>query len=306
MTGTIKTEDFKQRQLKHMKIGVIGIGAMGSGIVISLLRNHVACFFCSGPSRHNSEHLKTAGAHELETAEQLSAHCNVIILSLPRTEDVVKVCDKILGVSNLKAPTTTLLIDTTTANPNQTFELSAKLASAGISYAAAPLTKGPADVRRGVANAILGTPENSKAFSILILSTFCEYILDVADAETAQRIKLINNALSMGLVALTAEAIQAAQLHNIDIEVLNQLFDRGSVKNKLTKCLIESIQKNCASKLEFRIEHAYKDIKSFLEICDNRQDFIVTASVANSFQDKVKKGLGHHNLYRMIDSTPRR
>lgn len=306
MTGTIETKILNQRKLTNMKVGVVGIGAMGSGIVISLLRNHVTCFFCSGPSRLNSEYLRTAGACELETPEELTASCDVIILSLPKTEDVVETCGRILGANDTSSLTTTLLIDTTTADPGRTDELSAKLASAGISYAAAPLTKGPADVRRGAANAILGSSESTRALCRLVLSTFCEYVLDVSDAQTAQRIKLINNALSMGIVALTSEAIQAAHLHNIDIELLKKLFDRGGVKNKLSQALIESVQENSSSKLEFRIEHAYKDLRSFLDICNNHRDFMVTVSVANRFQDKIRQSLGHYNIYRIVNSTSER
>jgi len=111
-------------------IGLIGLGLMGGHLVDHLLRAGYEVYgFDIDPEKVNQAVRK--GAKKVEDLSTLSAHTQVIILSLPNSKIVQDVI--INGLKLLEGDHQGLIVlDTTTADPEVTIDLSAQLKSRGI------------------------------------------------------------------------------------------------------------------------------------------------------------------------------
>lgn len=74
-----------------MKIGVIGLGNMGSGMAATLASKGEQVYGYD-LSTQALEAIATKGVTPIHSLEEFTALCNVIILSLPKAEHVEQLC----------------------------------------------------------------------------------------------------------------------------------------------------------------------------------------------------------------------
>ena len=95
---------------KPQKIGFIGTGIMGAGMVHNLLLNEYEVTISAHKNRAPIDRLVSSGAKELCSLKDIARQSDIVILCLPNSETVRRVLTKI--VSDLENGT--LLIDCTT------------------------------------------------------------------------------------------------------------------------------------------------------------------------------------------------
>jgi 3-hydroxyisobutyrate dehydrogenase-like beta-hydroxyacid dehydrogenase len=301
MTGMISIDLYKKKSLDNKRIGLIGLGRMGMGIAISLIRNRQRLVSYANNSRKGMSELLAMGGTEVASPAEVAKLCNVIILSLPSTDEVEEVCFGATGISSI-VHNDLLVIDTTTGHPLQTKKIAERLAQKNIRYVDAPLTKGPVEARRGELNAILGSPNNSLADTCIVLSRFCSYILHVGDVGEGQKIKLLNNALSMGVVALTADMVGAARSLDIEPNHLKLLIERGGVNNSLTQAFLKFAIEKGEDPLQFTIGNASKDLDYCFDILDAPENYQMIAAAKEVYFSSVLRGLGNKALGGLLDN----
>ena len=95
---------------KPQKIGFIGTGIMGAGMVHNLLLNEYEVNILAHKNRAPIDRLVSSGAKELCSLKDIARQSDIIILCLPNSETVRMVLTKI----NSDLENGTLLIDCTT------------------------------------------------------------------------------------------------------------------------------------------------------------------------------------------------
>ncbi|MCP3476084.1 NAD(P)-binding domain-containing protein [Bradyrhizobium sp. CCGUVB1N3] len=114
-------------------IGLIGIGRMGTGMGISLLRHQVELHIKANKDRFGANRLTSAGAHEHLSVADLAQRVSAVVLSLPSSREVEAVC---LGQDGLfvHMPRGGLIIDCTTSYPASTVALAEQAQKRGLSF----------------------------------------------------------------------------------------------------------------------------------------------------------------------------
>lgn len=303
MYGTIITNSsFERDDVAGKKIGVIGLGRMGEGIALSLLRNKVEVVSCVHHNRQGIDTILTMGGKEVASPKEVAELCDTIILCLPSSQEVDQVCRGEKSLLCAKREDL-LIIDTTTGHPNESSGLVNALKISGIQYVDAPLTRGPAEARRGQLNAMLGAPLDlvKKVSNVLLL--FCEFVIHVGEVGTAQKMKLINNALSMGIVALTAEIIQMAKTLDVEIGYLSKLIERGGVNNALSQSFFKWAIEQNPDILPFSIGNACKDLGYCLSLFETEgHQFNIVQAAYDRYEEKVKAGYGSLTLPHILSN----
>jgi 3-hydroxyisobutyrate dehydrogenase len=145
-----------EREMDNKRIGVIGLGLMGTAISERLLEHgfHVLVW---NRTKEKAVPLIALGAR---WSDNPLADCDRIIISL-YTSDIVKtVLTQLLDDSVARRGTEELrgkiLIDTTTGVPEQSAAMCAYLASLGIQYLDAPISGSSEQTRRGEATVMVG------------------------------------------------------------------------------------------------------------------------------------------------------
>ena len=95
---------------KKNKIGFIGAGIMGQGMVQNLLKAGNDVSIIANKNRRPIEALVALGAKEMKSLSEMVSRCNCFILCLPSSKVAISVCDELFP---LLYPGT-LIIDCTT------------------------------------------------------------------------------------------------------------------------------------------------------------------------------------------------
>jgi len=109
-----------------MRIGYIGLGAMGGALTTRLNGSHPLTVWDQRPAA--IEPLRQHGATPASSAAELARRCDVVLLCLPRTSDVR---DAVFGAGGLAETLAAgaLLVDQTSGAPSETRAIAERLSA---------------------------------------------------------------------------------------------------------------------------------------------------------------------------------
>lgn len=282
--------------VSEKRVGLIGIGRMGVGIGTSFLRHGAHLNVKGNIQRTNIERLTALGATEYGSVIEIGKASDIVILSLPSSREVESVC---LGKAGLFAnlPRGSILIDTSTSHPSSTVALAEKAGENQIKFVDCPVTRSPKEAELGKLNSIVGADEEVFSEVAGIIAAFSETIIHAGPVGAGHKLKLLNNALSMGTVALAAEACMLATDLGIEIETLRALVSRGATNNGIFQGMCAFLLNEDPNALAFSISNAAKDVRYVLEQAKEVQACPpVLESVSAKFNGAVEMGLGDKTL----------
>jgi 3-hydroxyisobutyrate dehydrogenase-like beta-hydroxyacid dehydrogenase len=187
-------------------IGLVGLGLLGGALAERFLRaGYGVCGFDIDPARRRA--LTQLGGSAAESAAEVAAACDRVVLSLP-TSDVVKAVTRQL-LPHLRAGT--LLLDTTTGDPERTAGLGAELAGLGFCYLDATVSGSSEQVRAGDAVVMVGGERVAVERGVDLLAAFAREWFHLGPWGAGSRMKLVSN-LVLGLNRLAlAEGLAFAR-----------------------------------------------------------------------------------------------
>lgn len=205
---TFLTESIK----KDEKIGLAGVGTMGKCILEGLKKNGfqvVAYDPFIGAQEYAQEH----GAIVVKELEGLALQANIILMSLPKPQNVL---DVVGGEKGLKAHLTEkhILIDTSTVDP-ATSKKAAKIAEERKAhYIDAPILGRPS----AVGNWLMpsgGEPQYIEYVSP-VLKCFAKKIVPVGEHGNGNAFKLLNQLMFSVINGVSAEVMALTEVLGID------------------------------------------------------------------------------------------
>jgi 3-hydroxyisobutyrate dehydrogenase-like beta-hydroxyacid dehydrogenase len=214
--------------MDNKRIGVIGLGLMGTAISERLLE-HGFDVLTWNRTKEKADPLLALGAR---WSDNPLADCDRIIISLYTSDIVKSVLTQLLDDSVARRGSEEvrgkILIDTTTGVPEQSAAMCAHLASLGIQYLDAPISGSSEQTRRGEATVMVGGEREAFEACNDLWPMLGANIYHVGASGSAAKMKLVSN-LVLGLNrAALAEALVFAQGIGVDpasaLEVL-----RGSM-----------------------------------------------------------------------------
>ena len=206
------------------KIGFIGAGIMGQGMVQNLLKAGHEVNVIANRNRRPIEELVALGAKEMMSLPDMASCCNRFILCLPSSQTAMSVCDVLFP---LLLPET-IIIDCTTNELVTVKELAKKAKAAKLRYVEAPLTGGQQQSRDAMLGAIVGCDVDDFAMVSNILRPCCAQIERLGELGMGATTKLISNFLALGTATLVVEAMKVANNLGVDWEKFYKLASQGS------------------------------------------------------------------------------
>jgi 3-hydroxyisobutyrate dehydrogenase len=190
-----------------MRVGVIGLGAMGGAIARRLAATGEAPLgFDADPAR--------AAAAPLPAPDEAAVcvGCDLVILSLPHDAAVAAVG----GVFLVHARPGALLVDTSTVAPATSRALAARVHASGRAMLDAPVSGGPAGAAAGSMATMVGGEADALERARPVLARLATRIVHVGPAGAGCVAKLVNNALVASHLVLAAEALRMARLAGVE------------------------------------------------------------------------------------------
>jgi len=258
------------------KIGFIGAGIMGQGMVQNLLEAGHEVNVIAHRNRQPIEELVALGAKEMVSLPDMASCCNIFILCLPSSQAVMSVCDVLFPLVSPK----TIIIDCTT---NQLFtvkELAKQAKTAQVRYVEAPLTGGQQQSRDAMLGAIVGCDVDDFAMVSSILKPCCAQIERLGELGMGATTKLISNFLALGTATLVVEAMKAANNLGVDWEKFYKLASQGSGHSMSLDRIAPKAIAGTHDGYVFTIANTVKDMEYISALLKDQPD---AAAITNVF-----------------------
>ena len=216
-----------------IKVGVIGLGNMGSGMALSAARGGLKVTGFD-PAIGQRQALLDAGVVLVESVAALSAQSDVIVLSLP-TSDIVE--QVVLGEGGLlqHARAGQIILDTSTADPASTKRIAQALQGSPLRLVDGPVSGGPKAANAGAMTMLLGGEAADIETLAPVLDALTGKRVHVGPVAAGHSAKLFNNLLcGINLIA-AGEAIRVARAAGLDIEQILSGVNAGSGRSGVTE-----------------------------------------------------------------------
>ncbi|MDA0361841.1 MAG: NAD(P)-dependent oxidoreductase [Proteobacteria bacterium] len=250
------------------KIGFIGAGIMGQGMVQNLLDAGHEVNIIAHRNRRPIEELVALGAKEMMSLSDMASCCNIFILCLPSSQAVMSVCDVLFPLVLPK----TIIIDCTT---NQLFtvkELAKQAKFAQLRYVEAPLTGGQQQSRDAMLGAIVGCDLDDFEIVSNILKPCCSQIERLGELGMGATTKLISNFLALGTATLVVEAMKVAGNLGVDWEKFYKLASQGSGHSMSLDRIAPKAIAGTHDGYVFTIANTVKDMEYISELLKDQPD----------------------------------
>jgi len=212
-------------------VGVVGLGIMGMPMA-----GHVrtAGFRTLGVIRNPARAARAAelGIELVVDPAALGAEADIVLTVLPDSPDVREVLFGERGAASTLRPGT-LVIDASTISPEAATLLGKDLAALGIGFVDAPISGGEAGAIGGSLAVMVGGSASDVAQAMPILETFGGLIRHVGPSGSGQIVKVANQILVAGHLALTAEALTLLHKADINLDAAVALLGSGLAASRV-------------------------------------------------------------------------
>jgi 3-hydroxyisobutyrate dehydrogenase len=285
------------------QIGFIGLGIMGSGMALNLLRAGFRLTVWNRTSAR-AEPLAAAGARVAGSPAELAAASDVVITCVSDTPDVEAVILGEQGVIHGARPGS-LVIDMSTISPAVTREIAAVLAAKDIAMLDAPISGGSEGAAQGTLSIMVGGEAAALARAMPVLQAMGKRITHVGPHGAGQTVKLVNQVLVVGNCLALAEGLLLAQAGGVDLEKTLEAVSGGAagswmLSNRGPQILARDWRPG------FTVALQQKDLRLVLEAADQQGVPLPgTALIFQLYRTLEAKGLsgdGNHALVKALEA----
>ena len=279
-------------------IGVIGLGAMGGGVAMNIIKKGQEKVLLFAATQKTREKYKSEGYCVADSYADF-AKVDLIFLCVPDTD----VVESILFGDNSLAPYLhkgQIIVDLSTIKYNATLKIKEKLGEVGVDFLDSPISGMAARAERGDLSVMVGGDE--KVFTTVkpIMERFGTNIQYMGKTGNGQLTKLVNQLLFDINLAGMAEIMPFAVKMGLDPEKVTSIVNTGTGRSFATEQFMPKILKGVFSG-GYTMAKAYKDLVSAAEISASNNLFLpVLAAATGTYQTALLKGLGDSDKGAMI------
>jgi 3-hydroxyisobutyrate dehydrogenase-like beta-hydroxyacid dehydrogenase len=177
------------------------------------------------------EKLRELGAIAAASAEEVADAADTVFLSLPTPDIVQNVATGALA--NGKRVKT--VIDVSTTGPKVASAVARELEKHGVTYVDAPVSGGLKGAREGTLAVMVACPKPTFELIRPVMEILGRVFFVGEGAGQAQTLKLANNLLAAGVIAMTSETLAMGVKAGLDPKVMCDVINVSSGRNSATQ-----------------------------------------------------------------------
>jgi len=275
-------------------VGFIGLGNMGYPISLNLLRSgyKLVVYDIVGEKIEKLVNEGATGAHSPKEVAELS---DIVMTSLPTPEALEEVVTGQQGILEAdRVELTLIMLDTI---PPATARKIALMASRqGVNVLEAPVSGGPYLAREGALTIMVGGDIYVFEKCKPLLEKIGRHIYYVGEIGTGSVVKLINNLLSLGNVALMCEAIVLGIKAGVNGRTLYEILSKSTGRSFALEYKLPNIIAKRRFDSGFAINLACKDLGIISNLAKELGYPLFTGSLIEQLYRLARAiGLGHED-----------
>lgn len=272
-------------------VGVIGVGAMGKGMIGSLLQKGYRVF-AFDPIPAAQDWAKEIGALVVNSPAEVGKMARAVITSLPGPAIVEQV---LLGRNGLYSTLASgsYVLDASTIDPATAKRLHEAGLEKGISYFDCPVSGGPAGAAAGTLTIMVGGDESKLPEITPYLQGIGKDIFFLGESGAGQVAKLCHNSVVATITAALGEAFTVGAKAGVDPQKLAAVMDKGSAHNRVLSVFGPNILYGTYEKTIFSLDHMHKDLQLYTKAAREQQvPILVGATVSQMYEAAKAQGKG--------------
>lgn len=282
-----------------MKVGFIGTGVMGTGIINNLLKHgeDVAVY---NRTREHAQPVIDRGAQWVDSPAKLAARTDVVLTMVGFPVDVEEVY---YGKNGIMSGTHAgqYLIDMTTSTPSLDQRIAVDGAKRGLHILDAPVSGGDIGAQNGTLTVMVGGNEEDLRALQPLLAKFSSAVTYFGPAGSGQNAKMANQIMIAGTMTGMTEALVYARAADLDLQQVLQTLQGGAAENFSLGNYGPRILKDDYTP-GFFAKHFLKDLRIALETADHLGIDLPGTKEAKKLYEMLvdKRGLGDAGTQALI------
>lgn len=279
---------------------------MGRGMAHNLVAKGFNVTIMGNRNRKPVEELVAEGAREAKDLKDLVDSAEAIILCVtgsPQVEDLMFRTGGIL--ENCRRGQ--IVIDCSTSQPASSAGIAERLAEKGVTFVDAPLARTPVEAMQGKLNTMVGADAATLELIRPILAAFCENIFHIGPVTSAQKTKLLNNFMVVGMATLITEAMAMCEVVGVEQAKFFDVISKGAGNNGLVQMICGGVVNGNYDGMKFSVANAAKDVGYYNNMIAQRTNSSMLApAVQRVLQQTIDEGFGEALLASMVQAHRKR
>lgn len=248
------------------KIGVIGAGAMGRGMIKNLVNDGYEVLVYD-PSDKAQETAKSLGAKTLSSPAEVGKEVEIALLSLPTTQAVD---DAISGENGLYKTMKegSIICDMSTTAVSTEQKLCKMCETKNIGYLDCPVSGGPGGADKGTMSIMVGGNEEVFEKAKNVFDIIGGNVFYLGESGTGQTIKICHNMVLAVTTAALTEAFITGGKAGVDVKTLVDVFKVSVAKSGTLDVFGDNFVNGTYENTLFALSHMHKDANLYMGLAD--------------------------------------
>jgi 3-hydroxyisobutyrate dehydrogenase len=245
---------------KRVRIGLLGVGLMGSAMAHRLLDRGLAVIAWDRNPEHVRD-LEGRGGERAEAPSEVVSGAGVVITMLPTANVILDAVEPLLG----DWPEGTIWLQMSSVGAAEADQLTQIAEAHGVTLVDAPVSGSTHPAEEGQLTILASGPDSARTAVEPIFDALASRVLWVGEAGTGSRLKLAANHWMITMVAALAESMHLCKVMGLDQQQFIALLDGGPLGSAYALQKLDEMQRH-EYPAGFPVRLALKDLELVREV----------------------------------------
>ena len=282
-----------------MKVGMVGLGAMGAGMALNFHKHGLLHAIWNRSSARAAAVTAQTGVKPGATLEELAGRCELIVTCVSRDEDVIETVTRLAAAVRPG----TIVADTSTVGRDTARQAAAILGSREAHFLDCPVSGGTEGAKNGTLAMMVGGDAGVLERARPALAAIARGIVLIGPVGSGQACKAVNQHMIAGIYDAVAEALAFGESMGLDMQRVIEVLSGGAAAN----WVLQNRGRGMLARsfpLGFKVSLHHKD----LEICRRMAagadgvELPIAERVIRDYEQLMRDGHGDEDvsaLYRL-------
>lgn len=281
-----------------MKVGLIGLGAMGLGMANNLAKAGLLSAIYNRTEKKAEDFSSQLNIPFYKSPQQLAEHVDIVLLCISADKDVLEIIETI----SPSLQQNSIVIDMSTVSSQTAIKVAAILSDNQIDFLDAPVSGGVEGAKKGTLSIMVGGKKSCLTKVRPVLEAMSSRIVHMGQIGAGQSTKSVNQIMAAGINQAVTEALAFGQAQELDMDKVIEVVAGGAAGNWFLQHRGKSMINNTFEP-GFKLALHHKDLKICQQMAEQSStNLSLVDKTISDYEALMKQGFGDEDisaLYRL-------
>jgi 3-hydroxyisobutyrate dehydrogenase len=281
----------------NLRVGLLGVGLMGSAMAGRLLDQGIAVTAWDRDSEH-AHALEGRGGESAQKPSDVVSSAGVVITMLPTADIILDVVEPLLA----DWPQGTIWLQMSSVGAAEADQLTQAAIAHAVSLVDAPVSGSTHPAQEGQLTILASGPDSTRTVVAPVFEALASRVLWVGEAGMGSRLKLAANHWMISMVAALAESMHLCESMGLDQQQFIALLDGGPLGCAYALQKLDEMRRH-EYPAGFPVRLALKDLELVREVEQSSQATMPLLDVVLERFATASRNLGDQDLAAIYELT---